>query len=250
MIQKLLKEIKSINNENYAKVVSQLISILEFDIPEGILYLDFNNKLKLKITYNDNKGFLKFEILEQDKRFWSQDSSEVFSFEAQNGISIISDFYLDIDKAFSYIGLLGSQSLINDGVTVYLPKFIAESETHHINKVIKILEALFDWSYNAPEFNVKEEVKENTSIELNEDNVCQWLKKYRSNKDTINTYVALFQYYSDIQLIRIKLHLNYNDISYELIKSFNDFFNIDKFFLIYDRFESNYWIEIYKKDIK
>lgn len=205
MIKELVNEISKINNENYNSITCQKIEIMEYDFKEGTLYFNFNDKLNLKITHNSNKGFLKFEVLKQDEKFWSQDSSEVFSFEAQNGISIISDFYLDIDKAFSYIGLLGNQSLINDGVTIYLPKFIAESETHHINKVMKILEALMDWSYNAPEFNVKEKTKEVKEKWIAED----YFRFFSSNQE-INDVLEItgFNYCEDFDkessLITIK----------------------------------------------
>lgn len=86
MIKELVQEIRKINEENYNSIACQGITIKEFDIEEEYLLLDFNDKLEFKITYNDDKRFIKFEILKQDERFWSTKNIGDFIYKADNKI--------------------------------------------------------------------------------------------------------------------------------------------------------------------
>lgn len=205
MILELLKEIKSINNENYSEFDLEQIDILEFDLDEGTLLLNFNNKLKLKITFNSNKNFIKFEVLHQDKRFWSQNSNEIFRYTSENKIPITSSSYLDIHLIKEgYFELLGYQSLIEDGVTIYLDRDITCS--YKKETLIEFFIALMEWSYNAPEFNVKEEIKEVKEKWIAED----YFRLFSSNQE-INDILEItgFNYCEDFDkessLITIKI---------------------------------------------
>jgi hypothetical protein len=185
MIKDLIKEIRKINDENYNSITCQSINILEFDVPEGTLYLDFNDKLSLKLTINQDKRFINFEVLAQDKRFWSDNPNQVFKYKASNSIDIISDFYLNAYRGLECIDLLGCQSYLQDGVKLYLNE-LNENKNIYLNQLKELFIALLDWSYNAPEFNIKVEIKSSEFKLLNSDQKTVKIFRLIVDNDKLN----------------------------------------------------------------
>jgi len=251
MIKELVKEIQKINDEAYNSVTCQLINILEIDYEEGTLYLDFNDKLSLKITYNGNKRFIKFEILKQDERFWSKKGDKQLKFKCDNKIVIQSGLYLDVDFInLSSMDLLGERSLINDGVTNYLLEE-QDQDNYYIERLRELFIALLDWSYNAPEFNVKEEVKSNILTDFSEENVIKFAKAYQDEYG-----YCKFEFTNEE-----KYDIEMNFIVQETFKSFKElqfiteYFNIKDFEYTYRvaeglRYKKELQIRIKKEDIK
>lgn len=68
---------------------------------------------------------------------------------------------------------------------------------------------------------------------INKINLNKWLKQYKSNNFAKNPKIDLFSFniYENFKIIILDLH--YYNTSYELIKSFNNFFNVEDF-EIYD----------------
>lgn len=85
---------------------------------------------------------------------------------------------------------------------------------------------------------------------INKINLNKWLKQYKSNNFAKNPKIDLFNFdiYENFKIIILDLH--YYNLSYELIKSFNNYFNVEDF-EVYDITCSDYGgkvgIKVYNK---
>lgn len=188
MIKILAEEVTKINHD-FIEKSNQFIIKHEIDLYNNFLILNFNYKLDLKITYNGDKRFIKFEILKQDERFWSTKDTHKFIYKSDNNIIICSSYYIDYDfqkeNSKTTFSLLGEQSLINDGVTIYLSSD-KEDDNYYIERLRELFIALLDWSYNASEFNVKEEVKPSEIKLLNNDQKTAKVFRLIVDNDKLN----------------------------------------------------------------
>jgi len=64
---------------------------------------------------------------------------------------------------------------------------------------------------------------------INKINVNKWIKQYKTNNFAKNPKIDLFSFniYESFKVIIFDLH--YYNLSYELIKSFNNYFNVEDF---------------------
>lgn len=79
-----------------------------------------------------------------------------------------------------------------------------------------------------PENNNTFESKKIINV-INRNSILRWLRNYQSNKDCKNPKIDLFNFNLCEKHKIIILDLHFYNLSYELIKSFNNYFNAEDF---------------------
>lgn len=109
--------------------------------------INFNNKLKIRLTLYQYYKEIAFEILEQDERYWNKNEKLSLLFITHNNWEIRSNSLLSLNLKSKTICLEGYLKRSYDDECKYEYKYQNQKQ------IIDMLLALQEWSLNCPYFN-------------------------------------------------------------------------------------------------